>query len=149
MEVAEGMDIRCRTKIIPHNKNIMEIQEEAAECHHQIEGEEDRDQRKDRPLQTDIEVVMIREEVVKAEDIQMEDHRREKEVGLHHWSGQPLQIPNVSRAENPGGFMLMIHSERTTATPEAIKNTPTVPRSNSMGQSISHISRRKEENINV
>ena len=121
------MDIRRRTKIIPHNKNIMETREEAGKCHHRIEGEEDQDQRKDRPLQTDIEVVMIREEVVKAEDIQMEDHRREEEVGLHHWSGQPLQILDVSRAEHPGRFILMMHSERTTATPEAIENTPNIP----------------------
>jgi hypothetical protein len=99
MEVEEAMDIRRRIRITPRNKNIMKSQEEVGECHHLIEVGEDQDRRKDLLQLMDIEVVMIREVVARVEGIQMVASRREEEVGLHHWSGPPLQILDVSSFE--------------------------------------------------
>lgn len=94
MGVEEAMDIHRRIRITLRNKNIMESPEGAGECHLPIEEGEDQDQdrRKDRLQLMDIEVVMIREVVVRVEGIQMEANRREEEVDLHHWSGLLLQI---------------------------------------------------------
>ena len=139
MEEAEGTAIHRRTRITLHNKNIMAMREEVGECHRRIEGEAPQAQRKDLPRLIGSEVVMTREEVVKVEDIQMRAHRLEEEVVLHHWSGRLLQILDVSEAKEIMGFMLMIHSERTTRTArttwttKAIENATYVSRSNSVG----------------
>lgn len=65
------MDIRHRTRIIPHSKNTMEIQEEEVGCHHQIVGGEEEVARpaKDRLQLMDTGVDMIREEGARVEDI--------------------------------------------------------------------------------
>ena len=134
MEVDEGMDIRRKIKITLHSKTIMEIQEEVGECRHRIEGEGEQDRRKGRLQLMDTEVDMIKEEVAKGEDIPMEALQREEEADLHLWSGLPLQIQDVSRAEGLVRFMLMIHSENTrTATSEAIENTTSISRPTRMG----------------
>lgn len=94
------MVIRHRTRTTLRNKIIMAIQEEVGECHCRIEEEARLVQRKDRPQQMDIEVVMIREEVARVEDIQMEVRQLEEEVALHHWSGRLLRILDVSRLKD-------------------------------------------------
>jgi hypothetical protein len=128
------MDIRRRIRLILHNRNIMEIREEVGQCRRRIEGEGDQDRRKGLLQLMGIEVDMIKEEVAKGEDIQMEDHQREEEVDLHLWSDLPLQIQDVSKVEEIVRFMLMIHSESTrTTTPKAIENATDVSRSTRVG----------------
>lgn len=95
------MDIRHKTRIIRHSKNITEIQEEVVGCPRQIMGEEEEvaHQAKDRLQLMDIAVDMIREEVARVQDIQMAVHQQVEEVAHHRWIGPLPQILVVSSSE--------------------------------------------------
>jgi hypothetical protein len=95
MVVEEGTDTHRQIKTTPHNKNIMEMTEEAeGGCRPGEVAEADRC--KDRRQPMELEVDTIKEVVGKAEGILPMVGRLAEEVDQHRWSDLLLPTLDVS-----------------------------------------------------